>query len=456
GDIRINVNGGTTIRFKFAFRWINKLVWYQCGTWPHISLETIRENRDKARQLVRSRTNPNDHKKAEHIEGQARLEAVIAEKARQETQNKTFGEMFAAWVTDGVSRKDGNAEINRAFSKDVLPVIGVKPVKHITEHDLRALLRAMVSRGVNRMAVCVYNDLVQLFDWAEKRQPWRGLMVEGNPVHLLEMENIVSKEYEMSDERDRILSPDEIRQLRSIFEGQAQTYANAAAGSKYEVAKPIKKETQLALWICLSTLSRIGETLMSEWKHVDLVNGVWDIPVENVKGARGKKRPHKIYLSNFALSKFKELHDSTGHTPYCFPSRNHDGHVCVKSVSKQVGDRQTQFKKRTRLLKNRINDNSLVLAHGLHGEWTPHDLRRTGSTMMQALRVVPDVIDRCQNHIMAGSRVRKSYLHYDYADEKREAWAALGSKLEQILSFQHVLADPSDSGPIVEDLFETA
>lgn len=108
--------------------------------------------------------------------------------------------------------------------------------------------------------------------------------------------------------------------------------------------------------------------------------------------------------------------------------------MCVKSVSKQVSDRQSQFKKRTKPLKKRRHDNTLVLAQGTSGEWTPHDMRRTAATMMQALRINPDVIDRCQNHVMNGSRVRRHYLHHDYADEKREAWRVLGAKLETILA----------------------
>ncbi len=54
--------------------------------------------------------------------------------------------------------------------------------------------------------------------------------------------------------------------------------------------------------------------------------------------------------------------------------------------------------------------------------------------MMQALGVSLDVIDKCQNHIIAGSKVRRHYLHYDYAKEKREAWNRLGQKIERILS----------------------
>jgi hypothetical protein len=53
--------------------------------------------------------------------------------------------------------------------------------------------------------------------------------------------------------------------------------------------------------------------------------------------------------------------------------------------------------------------------------------------MMQLLKIPNDVIDRCQNHVMAGSRVRRHYLHHEYLDEKREAWVSLGDHLERIL-----------------------
>jgi hypothetical protein len=54
--------------------------------------------------------------------------------------------------------------------------------------------------------------------------------------------------------------------------------------------------------------------------------------------------------------------------------------------------------------------------------------------MMQALGVMPDVIDRCQNHMLAGSRVRRHYLKHDYADETKQAWAKLGAAIEAALA----------------------
>ncbi|MDO8039524.1 hypothetical protein O3298_10770 [Janthinobacterium sp. SUN137] len=60
-------------------------------------------------------------------------------------------------------------------------------------------------------------------------------------------------------------------------------------------------------------------------------------------------------------------------------------------------------------------------------------LRRTGATMMQALGISLELIDRCQNHVLPGSKVRRHYMLHDYADEKRAAWAALGSALFAVL-----------------------
>ena len=60
-------------------------------------------------------------------------------------------------------------------------------------------------------------------------------------------------------------------------------------------------------------------------------------------------------------------------------------------------------------------------------------MRRTGATMMQAIGVPLDIIDRCQNHLLGGSKVRRHYLRHDYAKEKTEAWKLLGEHIEALL-----------------------
>jgi len=431
GVVRCSGMDAPRIHFRYGYKREGKRAWHYCGTWPLTSLEAIRHARDEARDGLKRGLDPNAKREADRIEAREAVKATLVAEERRRTDEAPVSELYAAWLRDGVLRKDGNAEIKRSFDKDVIPTIGAKPVRSLTEHDVRTLLRAMVARDVNRMAVNLYRDLKQMFHWAEKRQPWRRLLQEGNPVELVEIEKIVAPDYDLANVRERVLGRDELQELQAIFARMAREYESAE--DKRHAIRPVELETQAAVWICLATLCRIGELLMAEWRHVDLEARTWFIPKENVKGSRGKKRDHLVYLSGFALRQFRALHAKTGKTRWCFPGRGGKNHVDVKSVSKQVGDRQHQFKER-KALRNRRNDNSLVLAKGENGEWTPHDMRRTGATMMQALGVLPDVIDRCQNHVLAGSRVRRHYLKHDYADETRLAWAKLGAVIEAILA----------------------
>lgn len=174
---------------------------------------------------------------------------------------------------------------------------------------------------------------------------------------------------------------------------------------------------------------------MARWEHVDLPAGTWFIPKENVKD---DITDLTVYMSAFALDQFQQPHAHTGHSPWRFPARNNAGSIKGKSISKQVRDRQSMFKKNRdgtprAPMKCRRSNNILVLAGGKNGTWTPHDLRRSGATMMQAMGISLDIIDRCQNHVLSGSKVRRSYMHHDYVDEKRDAWAALWKKLTTLI-----------------------
>jgi integrase len=358
---------------------------------------------------------------------------ILNEKIKQE--NLSIRNMFDVWIEDGVRRKDGNDVLNRTFKKDVFPLIGDFPVKDVTEHDLRALLKAIAARGADRTAVLMRNSLTQMFAWAEKRQPWRKLMAEGNPMDLIEIEKIVSRDYDMDNRRTRRLSAEEIVELSEIFKKKQIAYD--IAPNKRSVEHPVGKVLQCAIWIQLSTICRGGEMQMARWEHINFEKAEWYIPVENVKNNVSELM---VYLSPFALEQFRLLHSLTGDTEWCFPARNKENaHVCIKSMSKQVGDRQSMFKKSKdgsprSPMKNRKYDNSFVLGGGKDGAWTPHDLRRTGASMMQALRINKDVINKCQNHILEGSsKTDRHYFLHEFQDEKKVAWNLLGEHLALIL-----------------------
>ncbi|NWA89924.1 tyrosine-type recombinase/integrase [Pseudomonas sp. D8002] len=428
--IRAGVRGITAL-FRYEYKLGGTKRDHRLGSWPTKTLSQIRAERDEARASVAKGIDPTTARKAAKIEVQSAVAATIAEAERLAAENKTVIDLFEEWMRDGVSRQDGNAELRRSFSKDVLPIIGEKPLRDITEKDLLTVLRSIKARGLNRTLVIRSNDIGQMLRWAEKRKPWRTLMADGNPANLVDVKKLLDHNYQ--EQRDRLLSNTEIRELQQIFIRLARDYDALPAGRKYAGIRPVNSRVQCAVWICLSTLCRIGELLKSEWRHVDLESGTWLIPAEATKGHKGKRQDHHVFLSSFALNQFKRLREETGHTPFCFPSKDERSHVDTKTVSKLIGDRQCCFKNRSKPLSGRHHDDSLVLSQGNKGEWTPHDLRRTGATMMQELGVTLEIIDRCQNHLLGGSRIRRHYLHYDYAKEKIEAWRMLGERLEFIL-----------------------
>lgn len=423
---------GVTVQFRYEFKQDGMKRDQSLGSWPKKSLAQIRAERDEVKAIAAKGIDPTAARKAAKIEAQAAIAATIAEAERQAAENKTVADLFEEWMRDGVSRQDGNAELRRSFTKDVLPLIGEKPLRTLTEKDLLNVLRSVKARGLNRTVVIRSKDIGQMLRWAEKRKPWRTLMADGNPADLVDVNKLLDHDYE--EQRDRLLSPDEIRELHDIFARLERDYDALPAGQKYSGIRPVNPRVQCAVWICLSTLCRIGELLKSEWRHVDLDKGTWFIPAEATKGHKGKRQDHHVFLSSFALAQFKRLKEETGHTLFCFPSKDENSHVDTKTVSKLIGDRQCRFKNRNKPLSGRHHDDSLVLSKGTKGEWTPHDLRRTGATMMQELGVALEIIDRCQNHLLGGSKVRRHYLHHDYAKEKTKAWHVLGKNLDSVLA----------------------
>jgi integrase len=400
------------------------------GSATDVSLAVARDIAAQERARIAAGADPRVALMEREAEQTAQREALIAAEILRKREAATLQDMFDAWITNGVQRADDNAELRRTFEKDILPKLGKQTVRSITDTELRDALRKVGRlRQRGRTAERMLIEVRQMYRWAIKRQPWKALLTEGNPAELVETKQVVPMGYEPII-RERILQPAEIRELRDIFAAMQQQYD--AADNRRIADRPLQHETQLALWLCLGTACRIGELLMARWEHVDLDAGTWFVPRDNTK----TRVDWQVYLSDFALRHFKALHAITGtgddKSEWCFPARHQEGHINVKTVSKQVGDRQMRFKNR-KPLKNRRNDDSLVLSKGESGEWTPHDLRRTAATMMQAMGVSLDVIDRCQNHVMPGSKVRRHYMHHDYADEKRDAWDKLGARIDAIL-----------------------
>lgn len=332
----------------------------------------------------------------------AELAQLDAEKANAATElarhaaRKSVMELFEHWAkVDLINRKDGGAEVRRMFEKDVLPFLGAMAVADVKKGHITEVTDAMLSRGVNRAAKIAFSLVRQMFRFAVDRD-----LIEHDPSAGIRKAKIGGKDVE----RDRVLNDDEIRSL-------AQKAPKAG----------LLTTTEAAIWIALSSCCRIGELLSSKWEHIDFDQKTWLIPGENSKNGK----PHVISLSGFAMAQFERVRHINGKSSWCYPNTDSSGPVCSKTVTKQLGDRQRQPEQGT--MSRRSAKAQALLLPG--GKWTPHDLRRTGATLMTALGVLPEVAERCLNHT-EDNKMKRIYQRHSYSAEMATAWKLLGERLE--------------------------
>lgn len=184
GEVRTTENNTVSISFRYGFKLNGKKSWYYCGTFPTADMAVIRTERDKAREQVKRGIDPRTSKKAEKIEAQAAIDAAIQADKKKIAEALTFLDLYTAWAKDGVSRGDGNKYIVQSFGKHALPILGNIELRHISEHHLRDVYRTIIGSGKIATAVELSKDIRQMLRWAEKRKPYRALLVDGNPADL--------------------------------------------------------------------------------------------------------------------------------------------------------------------------------------------------------------------------------------------------------------------------------
>ncbi len=421
GTVRAKIDGDVSVNFRWYFKFGGKLNTIRIGTWPAMSLAEVRKLRNELRATVDKGINPLQQREAQRQADQAQAEVdrlkTIADQAEAiQVQQKRLTEiaaldarenvrqLFDRWVKLDVSeRADGGAEVRRSFEKDVFPCIGAFAIEDVNKQHINLILdtikaRAGAGQNMTRTRKKTLADLRQFFGWCVDRE-----LIDRDPTERISKAGLGA-----DVERDRVLSEPELIDLMRKLPVSGLTEA-----------------AQCALLIQLGTASRIGEVLAARWADVDVNQRIWRIPATTAKNGKS----HEVYLSDFALAQFQQLNSLTGIFEWLFPNSRlgNDGkptsHIDLKTITKQTADRQRTA---GQALTGRTKQTTaLVLANG---RWKPHDLRRTAATMMAELGALPDVIERCLNHVEP-SKVRRIYQRATYADPMREAWRILGERL---------------------------
>lgn len=283
-----------------------------------------------------------------------------------------------------------SAEVRRMFERDVLPVLGARPIAELQRAEIVALVRDIADRAPH-----VAQDARREIRAALHRAADDGLI---GPERAAIADNLLRGDRRMRQtSRDRILSPAEVAKLvRWMPEHYSRTVRDA-------------------LMLTLYTGSRAGEVVSWRRDWYDAAGGTITMPTTK------SGKPFTVTLSRQAVKIIEARRKVTGESEHIFPSRN-GGHVEQKALGVEVYAHSGAS-------ESKVYAN---LARCPVRGWTPHDLRRTARSLLQSLGCPFEVGERILNHTLPG--VAAVYARADLLDERREWLQRLADHVDALAS----------------------
>lgn len=329
--------------------------------------------------LARAREKLIDVKRA-ILEGRSPAREKQREKRRIK-EAKSFGEFGERWLLEAKMADSTRAMRRSIYERDILPTFRNRLLTEISPDDLRAVCAKVKARGAPATAVHVRDIVKLVYSFAILH----GEKVP-NPADEVGPASIAT-----FVPKDRSLSAAEIR----VMLGQLEHV-------------PTLPTIRLGMKLFLLTMVRKSELQDATWDEVDFENAVWSIPKERMK----RSKAHNVYLAQQAIDILVALKTCAGNSKYLLPSR-YDADAPM-----------------SRATFNRITTAVVVRAkkEGLPLEpFTVHDLRRTGSTLLNELGFNSDWIEKCLAH-EDGRSSRGIYNKAEYEHQRRhmmQEWANL-------------------------------
>ncbi|MGY4366663.1 integrase [Bradyrhizobium sp. LB1.3] len=281
------------------------------------------------------------------------------------------GERSRAKAVEPAVGEETAAATRSFFLRLALPAWGRRPVGSVTRQDVVALLDNL--KGFKDARRKGKTRLSHFFGWTMDR----NATVIVNPAAGVQTG-------EIAPSRDRALTNDELRAVWLACDG---------VGTFGAIVRTM-----------ILTLGRRGE--VAEMPCAELSDSLWSIE----RGRTKNGRPIDIYRTaalNEVLSSVKRTDDC----PFVFEGRHVNRPISGFSDWKDKLDAATG---------------------DAVGPWTLHDLRRTGTSIMQRIGIPFEVREACCNHTIKG--VAGVYNRHDYAEEKRHAFEALAAEVVRIVS----------------------
>ncbi|PUA19365.1 tyrosine-type recombinase/integrase [Glaciimonas sp. PCH181] len=362
----VMVSTAGTIAFRYDYRLNGRRETLTIGRYgpAGISLAMAREKLLDAKRVIGNGKSPAMEKQREK---------------RRLTEAKTFGEFTVKWLVGAKMAETTRSMRKSIIDRDITPIFKNRLLGEISADDLRTLCQKVKARGAPSTAVHVRDIVKQIYVFA---------ILHGEKV-ANPADDVGAASIATFVPKDRALTPTEIRLMHRQMESVA-TYPTI----------------RLALRMILLTLVRKSELIQATWDEVDFESALWTIPKSRMKG----RNPHNVYLSSQALDIMVALHTCAGGSKYVLPSR-YDADRCMSPAT---------LNRVTQIVAERAKTAGLPLE-----PFTVHDLRRTGSTLLNEGGFNRDWIEKCLAH-EEGRSSRAIYNKAEYGEQRRhmlQEWA---------------------------------
>jgi integrase len=256
------------------------------------TLAEAREERAKARALVKQGINPAHRRQLDRIK-------------REQESATTFEAVAKEWLALKDWADTTKARRIDMLTRVVFPKIGTLPVKSITPaHILDVLNNAAKKNGLT-VAAEAKRTMSGVFELAVST-----LRTDADPVHPVRKALPTNK-----TQHKRPLDQDEIGKLLHDVDGH---------GGRHETISAFR-----LMWL---TLCRPSEAIEAKWAEFDLDAAFWRIPAERMK----KRKLHVVPLPNQAVAMLRALHGITGHREHLFPHRDDRSKPMVTASFRQM------------------------------------------------------------------------------------------------------------------------
>ena len=387
--VRVTPRGA--ISFLLDYRLNGRRETVHLGKYGHdgISLARAREKCLDARRAIREGRSPAIEKQRDK---------------RRIKEAKSFGQFGEKWLTAAPMADSTRAMRRTIYERELLPVWRNRLLTEITPDDLRAHCGKIVDRSAPATAIHVRDIVKQIYGFAILH----GEKV-ANPADEVGPASIAT-----FVPRDRSLSPSEIRVMLKQLEHIA-TLPTIRLGMK----------------LYLLTMVRKSELQDAVWDEVDFENSVWTIPKERMK----RSKAHNVYLSRQTLDIMIALKTCAGNSRYLLPSR-YDADAPMSRAT---------FNRVTYAVVERAKAEGLPLE-----PFTVHDLRRTGSTLLNELGFNSDWIEKCLAN-EDGRSSRGVYNKAEYEVQRRHMMQEWSDILDAwVVGKKHVPTLIPPSMPVLE------